>query len=160
MTGMTAQYVGYSPSRNSYDVLVKSPDGYYDLKLFDTEKEAKNYASKASQLERTPEQDTFGAPKKKSVGKAVASSFCSGLGQAIDGRWKDGLKDFAAFTGITAVGTAAGFAGYNSFVKAVQAGVKTPVGFYAGMAVAALATVGLIANRIHSVVDAYKGGNK
>ena len=36
MTGITAQYVGYSPARNSYDVLVKSPDGYNDIKLFDT----------------------------------------------------------------------------------------------------------------------------
>lgn len=157
MAGVEAQYVGYSPIRKSYDVLVKSPDGYNDIKLFDTEKEAKNYVANAK-LERTPEADTFGAPKKKSIGKGIASAFIPGLGQAIDGRFKDGLKDYAKNFGWVVGGTAAGLAGYNSFVKAVEAGGKTPYGFYAGMALAALATIGFVANRVHSVVDAYNGG--
>ena len=157
MAGIEAQYVGYSPVRNSYDVLVKSPEGYNDIKLFDTEKEAKNYVANAK-LERTPEADTFGAPKKKSIGKGIASAFIPGLGQAIDGRFKDGLKDYAKNFGWVVGGTAAGLAGYNSFVKAVEAGGKTPYGFYAGMALASLATVGFVANRVHSIVDAYNGG--
>lgn len=161
MAGVEATYMGQNGITKSYDVNVKGMDGSHVVRQFETEKEAKNFENTVnSKLERTPETDTFGAPKKKSIGKSIASAFIPGLGQAIDGRFKDGLKDYAKNFGWVVGGTAAGLAGYNSFVKAVQAGGKTPYGFYAGMALATLATIGAIANRVHSAKDAYNGGNK
>lgn len=164
MAGVQAMYMGQNGISKAYDVNVKGTDGSHIVRGFKTEKEAKDFANTVNaKFERTPDADTFGAPKKskaKQAGKAVASAFCPGLGQAIDGRWKDGLKHYAAAAGYAIGGALAGLAGYKSFVKAVQAGGKTPVGFYAGMAVATLAAIGLISTRVHSAVDAYKGGNK
>lgn len=161
MTGVQAMYMGPNGISNSYEVNVKGTDGSHIVREFKTEKEAKDFANTVNaKLERTPDADTFGKPKKKSVGKAVASAFCPGLGQAIDGRWKDGLKDYATAAGFGIGGTLAGLAGYKGFVKAAEKGLKTPVGFYAGMALATLASIGLIATRVHSAKDAYNGGNK
>ena len=158
---LQASYIqGPNKLDGQYYVAVKDPEGSHCV-AFTTEEAAKKFAAdvqKAGQLERTPEADTFGAPKKKSIGKGIASAFIPGLGQAIDGRFKDGLKDYAKNLGWVVGGTVAGLAGYNSFVKAVQAGGKTPYGFYAGMALATLATIGAIANRVHSAKDAYNGG--
>ncbi len=103
--------------------------------------------------------------KKGSAGKAVASAFLPGLGQLIDGRVKDGLVDMGTTAGLKALIGVAGLAGYQNFVKtaetAAKTGIsKTPVGFYAALAVCALAGIGGFANWIHSIVDGYKGGKK
>ena len=103
--------------------------------------------------------------KKGSAGKAVASAFMPGLGQLLDGRTKDGLVDMGTTAGLKALIGVAGLAGYQNFVKtaetAAKTGIsKTPVGFYAALAVCALAGVGAVANWIHSIVDGYKGGKK
>lgn len=103
--------------------------------------------------------------KKGGTGKAIASALIPGLGQIIDGRTKDGLVDFGTSLGIGAIGTAIGGLGYKSFVKNIQQCVKTgapktPVGYYVALAASALTGIAAIANWVHSIADAYKGGKK
>ena len=100
-----------------------------------------------------------GKKKEKNVGKAVASGIVPGLGQIIDGRTKDGLKDMGKNVGLNILGTATGIAGYLNFVKATQAG-KTPYGYYAACAAGLAIGAAAIANWVHSIVDAYNGGKK
>ena len=46
----------------------------------------------------------------------------------------------------------------NAFAKATQTGAKLGLGGKAAYIGAALAGIGLLANKIHTIVDAYKGG--
>ncbi len=90
--------------------------------------------------------------KGKSFGKGVASYFVTGLGQMIDGRVKTGFKQLGTGVGLAAVsGVATGLA-----IKSMQTGSKA--GLIASIALGVVAGVGAIANKIHSIVDAYKGG--
>ena len=91
-------------------------------------------------------------PKKKSFWKGFASYWITGLGQMIDGRTKTGFKQLGtevALGGVSGLATALS-------LKAMQTGNK--YGFIAGIGLGVLAGIGIIANKIHSVVDAYKGG--
>lgn len=95
--------------------------------------------------------------KAKKIGKGIASAFIPGLGQVIDGRWKDGFKDWGKQAGLLVAGSAIGIAGYLDFVKRTQAG-RTPFGMYAALAGSVAIAAGLIVNKVHSAVDAYKKG--
>lgn len=125
-------------------------------------------SKQASKLEKSPDVDTFEKPvadsKKRSKSgsalKAAVSFFLPGLGQACEGRFKDGLKDFGVAFGVTAAGVAAAKLGVLNFAKAVEGAIKTPYGWYASIAFCALAGIAQIATRIHSAVDAYNGGKK
>ena len=105
--------------------------------------------------EEAPEKET----KKGGIwGKAIASTFITGLGQLCDGRVKDGLVDIGtdAALGLTAFGLKLGYA--NAFVKAVQNGTKLGLGGKAAAIGLALTAGAFVANKIHTIVDAYKGG--
>ena len=134
---------------------VTDKDGVEELRFKEQLKEDKVEFSHKKEAE---------APKKKgSAGKALASAFLPGLGQMFDGRTKDGIKDMAAHVGLPTLATVVTYLGVANFAKAVEAGAKsgvtkTPYGFYAAVGVAALAGLGTVANWVHSVVDAYKGG--
>lgn len=122
-------------------------------------KEVLDNAAQKSSLEKTPEADTFEKPrsKAKSVGKGIASFILPGSGQMFEGRFKDGFKDMLTVAGLSLGGIAIGRLGGLNFAKATQA-AKTPYGWYAAIALCGLAAIGNIATRIHSAVDAYKGG--
>ena len=93
------------------------------------------------------------APEKgKSFGKGAASWFVTGLGQMIDGRIKTGFKQMGTEFGLGAVSAVASALA----VKAMQTGSKA--GFIASVGLGVVAGIGAIANKIHSVIDAYKGG--
>lgn len=120
--------------------------------------------SNTNSLEKTPETDSFEKPfvapkrsKAKSIGKAIASFILPGAGQAFEGRFKDGLKDYAIAVGIVATGLIAARLGGLNFIKATEA-AKKPYGWYASLAICGLSGIGNLANRIHSAIDAYKGG--
>lgn len=91
-------------------------------------------------------------------GKAIASTFLTGLGQLFDGRTKDGLVDMATDVGLYATAGGLSMAFMNAFAKATQTGAKLGLGGKAAYIGAALAGFGLLANKIHTIVDAYKGG--
>ena len=124
-----------------------------------------------NKLEKTPQNDTveFSAKKDDSKpvkenkkggnwGKAIASTFLTGLGQLFDGRTKDGLVDMATDVGLYATAGGLSMAFMNAFAKATQTGAKLGLGGKAAYIGAALAGFGLLANKIHTIVDAYKGG--
>ena len=126
---MSINSVGYSPV--CYSQAQKAP--------------AKQNVSFASAEKSNPE-------KGKSFGKGFASYCITGLGQMIDGRTKTGFKQLGtevALGGVSGLATALS-------LKAMQTGNK--YGFIAGIGLGVLAGIGVIANKIHSVVDAYKGG--
>ncbi len=105
--------------------------------------------------EETPEKE---AKKGGNWGKAIASTFLTGLGQLCDGRVKDGLVDMGtdAALGLTAFGLKLGYA--NAFDKAVQNGTKLGLGGKAAAIGLALTAGAFLVNKIHTIVDAYKGG--
>ncbi len=155
----------------NYEVRQLGPDKYSvaltngNMGAFITDEEGlKAFKEKYNRQEDTVE--ISGKKEKKGgAGKAVASAFVPGLGQLIDGRTKDGLVDMGTAAGLSALSSIVGLAGYQNFVKTVEAAAKTgvsktPVGFYAALAVCALTGIGAVANWIHSIVDGYRGGKK
>ena len=77
----------------------------------------------------------------------MASAFLTGSGQILDGRIGDGLKQ-----NLTAAIALGGYVG--SVMLSVKG--KLPL----AMVVSTGATIAYIANKIHSIKDAYRGGNK
>ena len=89
--------------------------------------------------------------KKDGWGYAIASVPLPGLGQFLQGRTADGLKQLGAVLGLTILGklsAAAGLAAKNKYTKIA--------GIAAGV-VSGLAGTGAW---IYSIVDAFKGGKK
>lgn len=103
-------------------------------------------------------------PKKKSFWKGLSSFLLTGSGQMFDGRFKDGLKDLGIQTGLLVGSGVIAKLGAINLAKVVEATVKnpavkaTPYGWYASIAACGLLGIAVLANKIHSVVDAYKGG--
>lgn len=91
------------------------------------------------------------APAKQSgnIGKAIASTFVTGLGQVCDGRTKTGLKQF---------GTGLGLEVLAGVLTSVGMSVKNKVGSTIALVGATAAGIGYVANKVISIVDAYKGG--
>ena len=118
-------------------------------------KETDTVELSTKKAEATPEKE---AKKGGSWGKAIASTFVTGLGQLCDGRVKDGLVDMGtdAALGLTAFGLKLGYA--NAFSKAVQNGTKLGLGAKAAAVGLVLTAGAFLANKIHTIVDAYKGG--
>lgn len=117
--------------------------------------------AKESQVKDTVE---IAKPKKKSFWKGLSSFLLTGSGQMFDGRFKDGLKDLGIQTGLLVGSGVIAKLGAMNLAKVVEATVKnpavkaTPYGWYASMAACGLLGIAVLANKIHSVVDAYKGG--
>lgn len=126
---MSINAVGYSPV--CYSQAQKAP--------------AKQNVSFAGAEKSNPE-------KGKSFGKGFASYCITGLGQMIDGRTKTGFKQLGTEVGLGVVSAVTSALA----IKAMQTGNK--VGFAAAIGLGVVAGIGAIANKIHSIVDAYKGG--
>ena len=120
--------------------------GYYPVCCSQAQKApAKQNVSFAGAEKSNPE-------KGKSFGKGFASLWMTGLGQMFDGRVKTGFKQLGTEMGLGAV---SGLASVLA-VKAMSSGSR--VGLIASIGLGVVAGIGAIANKIHSIVDAYKGG--
>ena len=93
-------------------------------------------------------------------GKAIASVIVPGLGQFCDGRVADGFKQLGAGVGFLLAGKGLGIVFVNEFAKSLRNAVKPGLGAKSALAGSILAGIGFVANSIHSIVDAYKGGKK
>lgn len=98
---------------------------------------------------------SFAAAEKPASGKGqkLAKSFCSlimtGLGQMCDGRVKTGFKQLGAYIGFAFL-TSAGYVG--------NIVANTKAGKAASLVAMVAGAIGSVATKIHTVVDAYKGG--
>lgn len=162
---VSAQPLGFNYDTGKWDVLVRSDnfdktgecvvrefDNKYDARKFNYEVNHKS-CPKCDTFEKgviTEEDITKNKPakKEKHFFKALVSAFITGGGQILDGRIGEGLKQ-----NLTSAALALG--GYVGAVLLSAKG-KLPLAMVASNA----AVVGLIVNKIHSIKDAYNGGNK
>lgn len=164
---VTTQPLGFNQDTGKWDVLVKSDNfdktGKCVIREFDDKNDALRFNYEVNHRP-CPKCDTFekaqkplakeileDEPKKKKEKhffKALASAWVTGLGQILDGRIGDGLKQNLAAAAI-ALG---GYVG-SAFLSAKG---KLPL----AMVVSTGATIAYIANKIHSIKDAYRGDNK
>lgn len=93
--------------------------------------------------------DTPKVKNEGGAGKAIASTFITGLGQMCDGRTKTGVKMLGAELGFEIVSGALTMLGMAA---------KSKIGSAAAIGGAVVAGFGALATKIYSIVDAYKGG--
>jgi hypothetical protein len=103
---------------------------------------------KSQQMMFTANEKSAKNKKERHFFKALASLFITGGGQILDGRFGDGIKQ-------NLLSAAISLGGYFGSVMLSAKG-KLPL----AMVVSTGATVAFAANKIHSIIDAYRGGDK